>query len=167
MTGYHFSSITEKMTYHNISLFIINHNMLHDPSQSLNYIWPSTTINLHNKYPTVSRRTFHQLLTLYKVNIVLPSGVVLHDISNKVINHQIVRYLLRSYLPFQHIATWEVWWYFNCVICNIPWLLISQPFPVKFPKGEFQRTSLMISQHWISQWLGAIRQQAITRTNVD
>ena len=28
-------------------------------------------------------------------------------------------------------------------------------------------SSLMISQHWFREWLGAIRQQAITRANVD
>ena len=37
---------------------------------------------------------------------------------------------------------------------------------VKFPSTKCQQASLMISQHWFSWWLGAIRQQAITWTNV-
>ena len=32
---------------------------------------------------------------------------------------------------------------------------------------EWRGTSLMISQHWFRQWLGAVRQQAITWANVD
>ena len=35
------------------------------------------------------------------------------------------------------------------------------------PSGECHNTSLMISQHWFRQWLGAVRQQAITWTRVD
>ena len=38
---------------------------------------------------------------------------------------------------------------------------------MKFLPGECLWTSLMISQHWFRQWLGAIRQQAITWANDD
>ena len=38
---------------------------------------------------------------------------------------------------------------------------------VKLFWGECHWTSLMTSQHWSWQWLGAVRQQAITWTNVD
>ena len=37
---------------------------------------------------------------------------------------------------------------------------------MKLPPGEFLKTSLMISQLWLRQWLGAVRQHAITWTNV-
>ena len=33
--------------------------------------------------------------------------------------------------------------------------------------AECHRTLLMVNQHWFRQWLGAVRQQAITRANVD
>ena len=35
------------------------------------------------------------------------------------------------------------------------------------PSGDHHWTLLMISQHWFKEWLGAVRQQAITWTNVD
>ena len=38
---------------------------------------------------------------------------------------------------------------------------------MKLFSGECHKTSLMKSQNWFSQWLGAIRQQAISWTNVD
>ena len=47
------------------------------------------------------------------------------------------------------------------------WLLMTMVSLVKLPLGDCQWTSLMISQHWFRQWLGALRQQAITWTNVD
>ena len=34
------------------------------------------------------------------------------------------------------------------------------------PQGFRLMTSIMISQHWFREWLGAVRQQAITWTNV-
>ena len=33
--------------------------------------------------------------------------------------------------------------------------------------GEMRRALLMLSQYWFRQWLGAIRQQAITQGDVD
>ena len=38
---------------------------------------------------------------------------------------------------------------------------------VELPLYECHWASLMISQHWLRQWLGAVRQQAITWANVD
>ena len=38
---------------------------------------------------------------------------------------------------------------------------------MKFLSGEYHNTSLIISQHWLRQWLGAVKQQAITWANVD
>ena len=38
---------------------------------------------------------------------------------------------------------------------------------VKSTPDECHWTSLMISQHWFRWWLGAVRQQAITRANVN
>ena len=38
---------------------------------------------------------------------------------------------------------------------------------MKFPSSEWDKISLMISQHWFRQWLGAVRHQAITWANVD
>ena len=38
-----------------------------------------------------------------------------------------------------------------------PWALL-----VKLLSGEYHRTPLMISQYWITKWLGAARQKAIT-----
>ena len=38
---------------------------------------------------------------------------------------------------------------------------------VKLPWYEYYWTSLMTSQHWFRQWLGAVRQQAFTWTDVD
>ena len=32
---------------------------------------------------------------------------------------------------------------------------------------ECHRTLVIISQHWFSYWIGAIRQQAITRIDID
>ena len=39
--------------------------------------------------------------------------------------------------------------------------------PLKLPRDECHGTLLMVSQHWFRLWLGAVRQQAITWTNVD
>ena len=40
-------------------------------------------------------------------------------------------------------------------------------FHTKLPSEEHHWTLVMIGQHWFRQWLGAVRQQAITWTNVD
>ena len=40
-------------------------------------------------------------------------------------------------------------------------------FLVKLPSDECNWILLMISQHWLRKWLGAVRQQAITWANVD
>ena len=45
--------------------------------------------------------------------------------------------------------------------------LISWVFHVKLSSSECHKISHMISEHWFRLWLGAVRQQAITRTNVD
>ena len=45
------------------------------------------------------------------------------------------------------------------------WLVSSHQ--LKMPWDECQWTSAMINQHWFRKWLGAIRQQAITWSNVD
>ena len=52
-------------------------------------------------------------------------------------------------------------------ICNIFQSLISWMFPVVVSSKENHRISLMISQHWFREWLDAIRQQAMTWTNID
>ena len=38
---------------------------------------------------------------------------------------------------------------------------------VKLPSSEYHWTLVVISKHWFRSWLGAIRQQAITWTNID
>ena len=38
---------------------------------------------------------------------------------------------------------------------------------VDLPSGDCYWTLLMISQQWFMYWLGAMKQQAITRANVD
>ena len=35
---------------------------------------------------------------------------------------------------------------------------LPRTFPVKLPSGECPKSSLVISQHWLRWWLGAIRQ---------
>ena len=35
------------------------------------------------------------------------------------------------------------------------------------PSGVCHKTLLMVSQRWFKQWLGAVRQQAISRANID
>ena len=44
-------------------------------------------------------------------------------------------------------------------------ILAINTFSVKFLSGEYN-TSLVISQQWFRQWLGAVKQQAITWANV-
>ena len=44
---------------------------------------------------------------------------------------------------------------------------MAEVFLVKLPWGDCHWTSLIRSQHWFRWWLGAIRQWAITYTNVD
>ena len=56
---------------------------------------------------------------------------------------------------------------FDFRTCNFnPWLF-EFSILVLLPPGEWCRTLLMISQHCVRWWLGAIRQQAITWSNVD
>ena len=50
---------------------------------------------------------------------------------------------------------------------NLIFRIVAWTFSVILLSGECHRTSLMRSQHWIRQWLGAIRQQAITWANID
>ena len=62
------------------------------------------------------------------------------------------------------------WWNFRLVIFKFilvidGWGISS--ILVKLPSWECQWTLLMISQHWFGQWLGAVRQQAITWANFD
>ena len=45
--------------------------------------------------------------------------------------------------------------------------MLAEVSPTKLPSDECHKTVLMISQHWFRQWLGAVRQQAITWANVD
>ena len=45
--------------------------------------------------------------------------------------------------------------------------LNSCAISVKLLSGACQRTLLIISQNWVRQWLGTVRQQAITWANVD
>ena len=74
---------------------------------------------------------------------------------------------------------WWGWWFEtpSCPLwrhCNgrnfsfskISVKLMGELFFVKFPSDECHWLSLMISQHWFRQWFGAIRQQAITCTNI-
>ena len=51
--------------------------------------------------------------------------------------------------------------------CHIVWGLISWVFKSTWPCNECQRTWLMLSQHWFRLQVGAVKQQAITWTNVD
>ena len=44
---------------------------------------------------------------------------------------------------------------------------VAWAFAVKLCSGECHRTSLIRSQYWFKEWLGAVRQQAITWANVD
>ena len=45
--------------------------------------------------------------------------------------------------------------------------MLSWAFPVVLPSGKLHKTSLMLNQQWFGNWLGAVRHQAITWTNVD
>ena len=40
-------------------------------------------------------------------------------------------------------------------------------FTLKLPSGEDHKTSNVLSQQWLQYWIGAVRQQAITWTNVN
>ena len=74
---------------------------------------------------------------------------------------------------------WDYWYFQNLEFCFMNFNSISynhkfisrmdvlKKFLVKLPLDEFYKTSLMISQYWFSWWLGVIRHQAITWTNVD
>ena len=53
-------------------------------------------------------------------------------------------------------------WFSNALDRSMPWA-----FLMKLLGGEFRRTPLIASQHWIRWWLGAVRQQAITWFIVD
>ena len=45
--------------------------------------------------------------------------------------------------------------------------VLAWALAVKLLSGKYHRTLLMRNQHWFRLWLGAIRQQAITWSNVD
>ena len=44
---------------------------------------------------------------------------------------------------------------------------MAEVYLVNLPVDECHSTLLMISQHWFSEWLGAVRQQAIAWADVD
>ena len=77
----------------------------------------------------------------------------------------------RSVLPYGVIRPQWVnsLWPGRCG-CNLK-LLISNSyqghFPGKLPSSEHYKTTMMISHHWFNWWLCAVRQQAITPTNID
>ena len=45
--------------------------------------------------------------------------------------------------------------------------MVAEVCLMKLPSDECHKALLMISQHWFREWLGAVRQQAITWANVD
>ena len=47
------------------------------------------------------------------------------------------------------------------------WDFLSNKIPVKYPSDECYRNPLMITQNCLRYWLGAVRHQAITCTNID
>ena len=70
-----------------------------------------------------------------------------------------------------HILTHWPLWDLNVILKILPpillyWLVSSNLLMIMWSDG-CHRTLLMISQHWFRQWLGVVRQQAITWTRVD
>ena len=70
--------------------------------------------------------------------------------------------------------TYLTWWplgdatfIFKTYFLNSLHRIIMWTFAVHLLSCECHRTSLMRSQHWFRQWLGAIRQQAIIWANLD
>ena len=61
-------------------------------------------------------------------------------------------------------AAWSQLKMQSSVLCNYS---VSSNHPMIIPSDEYHRTILMISQHWVRLWLGAIRQQAISWANID
>ena len=50
--------------------------------------------------------------------------------------------------------------------CSLKWLMAEKCF-VRLLSDDFKWTSILTRQHWFREWLCAIRQQAISWTNVD
>ena len=45
--------------------------------------------------------------------------------------------------------------------------LISRAYPANLPPNKCHKISLIVSQYWCRQWLGAVIKRAITWTNID
>ena len=69
---------------------------------------------------------------------------------------------------FNSLLPWEILTRFKNANLNLDLLIgvYSDLFMI-MPSDECHRILLMISPHWVRQWLGAVRQQAITWSNVD
>ena len=60
--------------------------------------------------------------------------------------------------------SWGWWFEMLCAhydVMETSYRLSSWALLVKWHSGVYLRTPLVISQHWLTQWLGAVRQQAI------
>ena len=55
----------------------------------------------------------------------------------------------------------------NSIISNSLYKAVAWALYVTLFSRDCHRTSLMINQHWFRRWLGAVRHQAITWTNVN
>ena len=64
---------------------------------------------------------------------------------------------------YQRVSPWVIWlWSPNTCDGLSPLVLL-----VKLCSVEYHWTPLLVNHHWFRSWLGAVRQQAITSTDVD
>ena len=89
----------------------------------------------------------------------IEGNVAAKDIPSKPIIHSNIG---KSHCPLVDVELIFKVWFSKSLYRIVVWVLA-----VKFILAECHKTSLMISQHWFRQWLGAVRQQAITWANVD
>ena len=71
--------------------------------------------------------------------------------------------LIPTYIKSQKLPNWPISKELGLGRMLLPhWKLLF-----KLHSGECHKTSLLPCQHWLRQWLGAIRQQTITWANLD
>ena len=95
--------------------------------------------------------------------IVLSYSVIMVWQQSLHIRNMHTRRLLHNRVKFL-----ETEWVFTGILWfRHPHKIVAEISLMKLPSDECHWTLLMISQHWFRQWLGAVRQQALTWTNVD
>ena len=83
-----------------------------------------------------------------------PSLTKLHGLTS-VVKVAPGNCLPRWCFALTHRLLWDAFVFLNKLL---------SAFPMKLPSDECNKSSLMISQHWYSYWLAAVRQQAFTWT---